>query len=215
MMTEVVVGKTQTKLLDLFPISSVKLAALYLGVPLVLYLVYTLPQAIQEQFFLLYFQHPGFIQLLTNNYMHQLPGHLLSNVGYYLLVISMILILEKNLVRFNSLLFAMFSGVAIVTSAMTLVYFSSSGFSYIVGFSGIVAGLFGYFMFLVIEKLHSVTDMSRPHAFQAWAMITIVIFVLSMSALGITALYTAGHLSNGVGHLVGYIFGFMLAYIFR
>jgi len=215
MMTEVVGSKTQNRLLELFPISSVKLAALYLGVPFMLYFIYTLPLAVQGQFFFLYIDHPGFIQLLTNNFIHQLPSHLLGNVGYYLLVLTFIIFLEKNSSRFSSLMFAMFSGVAIISSAFSWVYFSSSGVGYILGFSAVVAGLLGYLIFLVIEKLYVLSNAEGTYSFWSWAPVAVSLLILPTIALGITATYSVGHISNGVGHVVGYLLGFVLAYIFR
>lgn len=216
MMTEVTCKNTQVSTYGITKVASIpEIIGLYLGVPLALLLVYLLPAGIKAQFFTLHLEHPMILSLLTNAFSHDLASHLTANLMYYAVAISAILVLETNIRRFRYALASTLVAVPVLASAATLVYFQGSGIDHIVGFSGVVSGLLGYLIYLIVERMHSVTPMHRPHAFVMWISTSALIVFATAIAIGAVTLYQVGHLSNGVGHLVGYVAGIILAYSLR
>jgi membrane associated rhomboid family serine protease len=196
-------------------ISNPELLFVYLGVPMSLVFIYLLPTSIKTQFFTLHLESPTAFSLLTSAFSHNLYSHLSNNLVYYLIAITAILIMETNIRRFRYVMLLSFTLVPVITSAASFVYFSGGVYTQMLGFSCIGTALIGYVVYLIVEKMYQVTPVARPHAFLLWisAAATIVFFVgLSLGAISI---YQAGHLSNGVGHLVGYMLGLILAYLFR
>lgn len=196
-------------------LSNQEMALVYLGVPFVLLFIYFLPMELRAQYFTLYLDHPMILSLITNAYNHSTASHLTTNLIYYLVGISTILVLETKISRFKTIVPVMFFIIPLVASAATIVFLSSAGYTQLVGFSGVVAGLVGYLILLVVEKMYSVTPMNKPGAKMAWLLVSAVIITATAASLGVVAVYQVGHLSNGVGHLVGYVIGLVLGYVFR
>lgn len=196
-------------------VSTHELILMYIGVPLALLFVYLLPFGIKTQFFTLHLDHPMILTLLTSAFNHDLYSHFAANVFYYAIVLSAILVIETNLRRFQYMALVMFTAVPILSSVATIVYFAGSGFGQMLGFSGIVSGFLGYLIYLIIEKMYQVTPITKPHALFTWASISILIVFSAALSIGAVSLYQVGHLSNGGGHLVGYLAGLVLAYTLR
>lgn len=192
-----------------------ELLMLYLGVPMALLFVYLLPVGIKEQFFTLHLDHPMILALLTNAFNHDLYQHLASNLIYYILALTAIIAIETSLQRFQYMTLTIFVAVPIISSAATVLYFAGAGYGQLLGFSGIVSGYMGYVIYLIVEKMYQVTPMAKPHAFVIWVSLSSLIILATAASIGVISIYQIGHLSNGVGHLIGYTLGLLLCYIMR
>jgi len=195
-------------------VSLIELLFVYVAIPTLLAWIYTLPPELKYRF-ILFFDHPGFLQLLTTNYVHQLFSHLQTNLFYYFLIMSIILVLETNRNRFRAMLLIVFGLIPLVTSVVTLQYFTAANYFQVIGFSAAVAGLFGYLIYLMVEKLYRVRQPGNYIAYLVWILVSAAIIMMSAAALGVTAVYSVGHLANGLGHLVGYVIGLIMCYLFR
>ena len=114
-------------------------------VPLILFVIYLLPENIRN-IFILYPSNPTIISIFLSNYTHTGFAHLSKNVFSYFFIGFLIFMFETNKRRFyiNMLLF--FTVLPVLCSLLTLYYLPNSA-SW--GFSGIVAGWMGYLLYAV------------------------------------------------------------------
>jgi membrane associated rhomboid family serine protease len=194
-------------------LSIVELLFLYVAIPTLLSLVYVLPAEFKSGL-ILFIAHPGYLQLLTTNFIHPTFAHLQTNLQYYFLAVSLVIILENNRKRFLAMLLIVFGLVPIAASLVTLFYYSSSHYLQIVGFSAVVSSLLGYIIYLILEKLYKATPVKNHTAYLVWIGMSAIIILMTTAALGITEIYAVGHLANGLGHMTGYILGLIMCHLF-
>lgn len=117
----------------------------FILVPLILFVIYLLPENIRN-IFILYPSNPTIISIFLSNYTHTGFAHLSKNVFSYFFIGFLIFMFETNKRRFyiNMLLF--FTVLPVLCSLLTLYYYPNSA-SW--GFSGIVAGWMGYLLYAV------------------------------------------------------------------
>lgn len=113
-------------------------------IPLILLLVYSLPQDIKTSYFVLQPPHPNIPSLLLSSYNHSSIEHLSGNLVSYLLIIYFILVLEKKKERLYATLIFIFIALPIILSLLNT--WVTPILKNDTGFSGIISGLFGYYL---------------------------------------------------------------------
>jgi hypothetical protein len=125
----------------------------FIAIPSLLILIYLLPNWITNSF-KLDINNITFLTAILSNYTHQNLGHLLGNLGMYVLLIFLILNIETNKKEFY-----WFSGFALIILAfiikpivkLFLYLFQINNFPPSIGFSGIVAFFNGYFIYALYK----------------------------------------------------------------
>lgn len=193
-------------------LSRIQWVGLYLWVPMVLLLVYYLPAQVKVNFLVLSIQHPTLLAMLTTTFTHSLASHLSTNLAYYLIAVSAIIFMETNFSRFKYTIVVIFGLIPVLASSAALIYFSNSGATQVLGFSAVISGLIGYAVYLLIERMYLVTP-KVTKALLTWGIIATMIVISLAISLSLVYTYQPGHISNGVGHLVGYVLGILLVYL--
>ncbi|MBN1860856.1 MAG: hypothetical protein JW840_05280 [Candidatus Thermoplasmatota archaeon] len=133
----------------------------FIVIPLVLVTVFVFSESLKESL-LLYPKSPTFLSMLGSNFLHTDLFHLLSNLVLYLVL--MVLVFTFDALTNPMMLFVnmilLFVLLPLVSSLANVVGFSFIGVNHAcLGFSAVVAGLFGYlaFSFLhYIKEYHTV-----------------------------------------------------------
>jgi len=126
-----------------------------IAIPSFLVLIYLLPNWINN-FFKLNLNQPNIISIFFSNYTHQGLGHLVSNLGAYLLLILLILNFETNKKEFHFFsifAFLIFPFIIYPTTIFFFYLFKITNFPPTLGFSGIVALFNGYFIYCLYKYL--------------------------------------------------------------
>jgi len=122
----------------------------FLGIPLILVLIYILPTSLKETYFILNKQAPSILSLFLSNYTHSELWHLATNLSSYLIVIYLIMQFETNKSCFYKTMAFLFLVVPFIVSFITIMYAPAMNSQ---GFSGIVAGLMGYFIYITYRHV--------------------------------------------------------------
>lgn len=117
----------------------------FILVPLILFVIYLLPENIRN-IFILYPSNPTIISIFLSNYTHTGFAHLSGNVIKYFVVGFLIFVFETDRKRFSINMLLLFTVLPVVCSLLTLYYLPNS-VSW--GFSGLVAGWMGYLLYAV------------------------------------------------------------------
>jgi len=115
--------------------------------PVILLIVYSLPHGIKTSYFVLNTTNPNLPSLLLSSYNHSSNEHLLGNLVVYLLLVPFILTLEKQKGRLYATLIFIFIALPIILSLLNILVIPILQND--TGFSGIISGLFGYYLVCV------------------------------------------------------------------
>ena len=110
---------------------------------------YLVPYPVKKEYFILNAAHPSFSALFLTNYVHtDDPAHLWVNVFFYELTLFCILkySTNKNEVYIASAIFFFALPFVISLTSLNILYGMNI---YLLGFSGIVAGFMGYFVYVI------------------------------------------------------------------
>ncbi|MCX8199929.1 MAG: hypothetical protein N3G76_00490 [Candidatus Micrarchaeota archaeon] len=135
---------------------------LFAGIPLVLCLAYLLPEGLKEAYFILDTHSPSVPSLFLSNYTHSALPHLAVNILFYLITVFLILKLEAGKPRFYTTLVFLLVVAPFLISIFTVMFFPAR---YVQGFSGIVAGLMGYFVYVVYRHVKETWKLSADISF--------------------------------------------------
>jgi hypothetical protein len=132
-------------------------AIYFIAVPLILTFVFLFSNELKTVL-LLYPNNPTFISILGSNYLHTTFSHFISNLVFYLVIMSFIftfdLITNKKMLLINIILLLIV--LPIFASLVNVSVFSFLGSNLpSKGFSAVVAGVFGY---LAFSTLHFIRE---------------------------------------------------------
>lgn len=122
----------------------------FIVIPMILVLIYLLPTNIKDTYFILNKQMPFILNAFLSNYTHSDFWHLIANMGSYIIVIYLLLKFETSKANFYKTVAFLFLIVPFIVSLVTVLYMPTI-FSQ--GFSGVVAGLMGYFMYVTYRHI--------------------------------------------------------------
>jgi hypothetical protein len=119
--------------------------ALFFGfTPLVLILFFVLPVNLQDQIILKPLQ-PTLISAFFSNYLHTNLEHFESNLLSYFIIMLLLFNIETNKKRFYIAALGVFTIIPLISSSFIILFLSRINPS--LGFSAIVAGFLGYFVY--------------------------------------------------------------------
>ncbi|MEM2250831.1 MAG: hypothetical protein QXU01_04475 [Candidatus Hadarchaeales archaeon] len=119
-------------------------------IPLLLFSIFILPLDLKEKYFILHSENPSIPSIFLANYTHSDLTHLSDNlVGYYFVMFPLFAITTGK-EFFRKMMLFLFILLPFILSFAYLLAFRSGSTQ---GFSGIVAGLYGYFLFAVYLNL--------------------------------------------------------------
>jgi hypothetical protein len=197
-------------------------------VPALLLLVYSLPQGIKDDYFILNTVYPWRVQTwFLSSYTHsQLSPHLAGNLAFYFIVLFMIFAFESDRWRFRLMAAWSFCAVPLFTSFLTIFFWgligrTTSG----QGFSAIIGSLLAYAMFIfVIWGLQDVLPaFDHPELFTGSRarflvlQVLLAVMVVLIMVMGLmTGIFTdvGGSVTNGIAHFGGYVSGLMVLFLF-
>lgn len=195
----------------------------FIVIPLLLLLIYLLPQEIRDSYFILNTRELWGLQTyFLNSYSHsQLYPHLVSNVGVYLLVLLVVFSLEDNRRRFRVMAGFSFLVVPVITSLLTIGLFHFLGLGVkSQGFSGIVAAFIAYaFVSIVLWILgdtledfdHPEHSRSRIVFYLMCAMLTFILALIVVEGLYLGLFMNVGDsTNNGIAHFGGFVSGLIV-----
>jgi hypothetical protein len=125
---------------------------LFLLVPLILFLIYLLPSNIKDAYFVLHKNNISILNMFLSNYTHSNFEHLLGNLIGYLITICLIMKFETNKASFYKTMGFLFLILPFIVSTITTIYVPALNSQ---GFSGIVCGLNGYFIYVIYRYLQN------------------------------------------------------------
>jgi MFS family permease len=178
-----------------------------------------------DNFFILDICHPTFLSMYMSNFNHVTLPHLSANLALYLLSVTGILFMEKDKIRFRTMLAFLFVILPIVASISYIGYMGNictvQGYSTTYGFSTISLSFIGYavylFLFLLIPHLfkkieegfsRSITGFIDSIALIIFINISMVILIILFGiAAGLFSSATSASLNNGFAHSVGFVTG--------
>ncbi len=134
----------------------------FIVIPLFIILIYLLPSSLKDAFFILSKQTPSILSMFLSNYTHSEFWHLMSNLTFYLIVIYLIMKFETNKLSFYVTLAVLFLIAPFIISFITIAYVPAINSQ---GFSGIVAGLMGYFMYVAYRYVKDVWKLKADISF--------------------------------------------------
>jgi len=125
---------------------------LFIGVPSLLLLAYSVPSDIKDAYFILHKDDVSITSMFLSNYTHSDFGHLAGNLLGYLIATYLIVKFEKSRANFYRTAWFLFFFLILpfVVSAVTV---AAIPFQNSQGFSGIVAGLSGYFLYVAYRHV--------------------------------------------------------------
>jgi len=130
----------------------------FLIIPLILIIIYLLPQSTKDVF-ILKTQHPTLVSIFLSNYTHSTFDHFRDNLASYLIVMFLIFSINTDKKIFYLISLLNFIVVPIISSLLTIfiILFLSSGPLSSQGFSAIASAFVGYLpfsFFNYLKKLH-------------------------------------------------------------
>jgi hypothetical protein len=190
-------------------------------IPLFLLLVFALPQAVRDSYFIFHTSDPMQLQTyILSGYTHsELFLHLAGNLALYLIVMGTIFAFENNQRRFCIMAAVSFFIVPIVSSFLTigLWHFFGTGTS-VQGFSGINAAFLAYaFMAGVTWFLGSALEtfdhrQMFPGPMWRYYLSTVLLTILlalivSLAIMEGQFIPSGNAISNGIAHFGGFVTG--------
>lgn len=187
---------------------------IYLIFPIIISIVYLwssiyFPNPVNNPLFLK-LSDPQWWQFITMNFVHFTFAHFLVNLFVYLLFGLFILFIFKecNLKRKDSIWFLLISFVTFsIITGITSISIYKTGIAG--GSSGITAAMFMFlvivFYFNIQKNIKKLKTKELLLKLASWSIYTII---------GIMSLFQKDNQINIFGHLVGIIFGFIIALIF-
>lgn len=204
---------------------------LYAIIPFIILII---PSSGFENLFILDICHPTFYSIYLNHFYHQTLSHLSGNLALYLMSITGILFLEKDKIRFRSMLAFLFIALPIIASLLYIGFLGNictvknSLNTY--GFSAIILGFTGYFIYLLllssmpilftrIEKWYYASSIFKSSLTPVFIVgLNFIIAILVMIIGIVSGMFShAGStsLNNGFMHSVGFVTGIFFPMIFE
>lgn len=198
------------------------------GIPAVLILIHTIASSLYQEMYLV-FANPTPQTLLLSNYAHLSTNHLIQNILMYEMIVIAIIVTEEFIIANmeTDTRFRIFSEDVFITSvaiymtagAMTLAVISSLYYSTTsniiggVGFSGIVAMMGGYYVYLlrgvIIYNAFQALKRGNRGAFDIGIIISFAIPVFVAGMLVLTSIESQ---TNVIDHAVGFVIGVLVPY---
>jgi hypothetical protein len=197
----------------------------FLGcIPVLLVLVFALPQEIKEEFLIFHTSYPlNLHTLVLSEYTHsQLFPHMIGNIVFYYITILAIFAFENNRKRFWVMAGVSLLLVPVICSSLTLVlwhFFGSATSGQ--GFSGINAAFLAYALMIFVTWFLSgkleLFDHKEAFAGAVWRYYVSYIFMTVMVALIVLVGILEGQfmpagntIINGIAHFGGFITGLIV-----
>ena len=188
-------------------------------IPAILLIVYSLPQPVRDDWFILNTPYPGRIQTwFLSSYAHsQLYPHLIGNLAFYFVVLLMIFAFENNRCRFRIMAAWSFLAVPVISSLLTIAFWGLIGRTTTgQGFSAVTGALLAYAMFIfVVWGLQEKLDVfDHPELFTGTRIRYLVLKILLAVILALIVVMglllgvfmdLGGSVSNGIVHFGGFI----------
>jgi len=197
-------------------------------IPLLLYLIFLLPQNIKDNY--LVFNTSELLKVQTfllNEYTHSTFDHILGNVKFYLIAIIAIFAFENNKQRFWIMASCAFLLVPVIAAFLTVFFWDSINRNTVSqGFSGIAAALSAYaimiFLFWAMHDAMPVFNQSikitdrRFFGYILMCVLVAVFFALVISfGLQLGSFFGGGNVvSNGIAHFGGFITGLIILLLY-
>jgi hypothetical protein len=191
----------------------------FIIIPVILFLIYALPQDFKNSYFILSTTHPENLQSwLLNGYTHSQLYHLESNVIAYFIALFAVFSLENNKRRFWIMAGSSFLLVPLIASLLTLGLFHFLGVGVnSQGFSAVVAAFVAYFfislmLWILGDRLE---DFDHPEWFKSkllfylqCGLLTVILALIIVAGLSLGQFIDSGEsTSNGIAHFGGFITG--------
>jgi len=116
-------------------------------IPLLLTSIYFVPQEIKDSYFILFPRSPSINSMFLSSYTHSDFEHFAGNLVSYFIIMFLLFNVEVNKKMFYRMALLMFIFLPIPLSLISTIVFLRFGNIPIQGFSGILAGLIGYFLY--------------------------------------------------------------------
>ncbi|MCX6730183.1 MAG: hypothetical protein NT058_01660 [Candidatus Portnoybacteria bacterium] len=193
-------------------------------VPLLLFLVYLLPQNFKDTYLVFNTSELFRIQtFLVNEYTHSSFDHILGNVKFYLIAILVIFAFENNKQRFRIMVSSAFLIVPIVAAFLTVIFWSSINRNTVSqGFSGIGAALSAYaimvFLFWAMHDVMPLFKQSKKFTIRQYPVYIIMCILVAATFILVIVfglqlgmfIEGGGAVSNGIAHFGGFITGLIV-----
>ena len=197
-------------------------------IPAFLFIIYSLPQGIKDEFFILNTSYLWRVQtFLFSSYTHsQIYPHFVGNLAFYLGALLMIFAFEKNKRRFWIMAGWSLLVVPVISSTLTIVLWSIfSRTTTGQGFSAINGAFLAYAMFIfVIWSIHDELEVFddpdfSPRSkirFQLSKILITVILALIVVMGVLSGIFTdaGGAISNGIAHFGGFITSLIMLLVY-
>jgi len=184
------------------------------GLPLVLTVIYLLPDSLKENMFFLEVNDPHLMQIFLANFVHTSLPHLESSIMVFIVCLLVIQMFEsrKRVFLLSFLIFISILPIFIeyCSSANILANFPEIVYSY--GASGIVAAFIGYAMLSLILFVYEKNNKTyRDYFYILWLIIASFVIMVMISQ------YTKveGGMIDGLSHFYGFIAGMVIPFIIR
>jgi len=133
----------------------------FLVIPLILAIIYLLPLDVKDAYFILHKTNFSILSMFLSNYTHSDFMHLAENLIAYLLVMCLIIKFETNKSNFYKTAGFLFLILPFIIS-ITLLFIPLQN---ALGFSGIVVGLFGYFVYVTYRYIKDIWKLNAGISF--------------------------------------------------
>jgi hypothetical protein len=197
-------------------------------IPLILVIIFLLPQSIKNDFFILNTANPWAIQTyFLYAYTHsQLFWHLIGNVAFYFVTLFVIFAFENNKRRFWIMVKSSFLLVPIITATLTITFFRILGLTGTSqGFSAIDGAFLAYTIFITVIWIvqDAFEEFDRPELFAGKKINYYISLVLLILMLGLFVyvgiifgefVNAGGQTINGIAHFGGFITGLIILLLF-
>jgi hypothetical protein len=197
-------------------------------VPAILLLVWALPQAVRDDWFILDTVSPWKVGTwFLSSYAHsELYPHLLGNLVFYSIVLLMIFAFEEDRRRFRLLAGWSFLAVPVVSSLLTILFWDLIGRTTTgQGFSAVTGALLAYamFIFVIWGVGEGLVVLDRPELFtgsRARFLVVKILLAVILSLIVVMGLMTGvfmdvgDSVSNGIAHFGGFITALVLLLLF-
>ena len=198
------------------------------AIPALLFIIYTLPQSIKNDFFILNTSNLwGLSAYFLFAYTHsELFWHLIGNVALYFVTLGVIFAFENNKQRFQILCVSAFLLVPVITAILTISFFRILGLTRTsLGFSGIDGTFLAYAIFLVVIGLikDGFERFDNPELFAGKKILYYTLLFLSCLMLGLIGIMgiifgqfvnPGGQIVNGLAHFGGFITGLIVLLVY-
>jgi len=200
----------------------------YLVIPLILLLIYALPQPVKADYLIFYTSNLTRVQTyVLSSYTHsELFPHLIANLALYLIAISAIFAFETSRRRFHLMAVISLLVVPVICSFLTIGFWSIfAAETSMQGFSGIDAAFLAYALMAGVtwslgERLELFDHParfpgSRGRFYLLNGLLTILlVFIVFEGILYGQFASTGTAISNGIAHFGGFITGLIVFLIY-